>query len=848
MDELMSQKYKMMLDITIELSEIQNIRDVLSIIVNRTTELLLCDRCTLYLITDSGDELVSEFIAGGQIKQIKIPLTSNSIAGYCALYKKIINIKDVYDNISKYYKGIQFNPYFDKRNNYRTKTILAAPLFNKDGKILGVIEAINKLPDNAGFDTADENLIEILAKQASVTVTRLKMQELATFFTKEEQKLLKGEQNVFVVYFDITNYTGLSEILGNSAIKRIIQLWETDHIHLINKFGGVYVKSVGDEIMSVFGLESAESSKTQYLGRKIDENLSISEQFEIFIAEKQKLSNLDNLFPLIQNFIKWRNVNSKKIEKRMNYKIRRFLDNLLAENVIRFMYLAQKKFDWLNKIFIREKLIGSANKDRIYMKGGSEYGSVIVDFDMYGRIDVTGDIVNVASRITSEGGRLAIVTATDEHPIIIGQNFYDLISSESFVNITKNIAKFKGKEKNQYIYVVDSINTFENIIGLTEHEFSEYRKYVEKIIKELENVKQGFLPFNYASYKIEMKDKYKNDHSKRVAVHALHIINLINSNIQDKINYEEKRILYYKKLIKKLKIRIDSITLKIENPEKNEKDISADVFSKPFDKLSPAEQLNFLFDLSSLKLWEKNNKSILKSDTELYENFIEELNLFKNVSFPGKTKKQVLTEALYQKKDILNDSENNIEYKNGLIRDYKQKIILDHVKRKIAIASLLHDLGNKCLSDQIKSYDEPTKSIKLLSNEEREEYSAITTSFGAAVIASIDELADIAPIVKWHQAHYNGVYNHKKLNQNNDIPKFEDIPVESRILFVANAIDAILSDKPSRERLGILDLCKIFADDLKNQKNNVEKKFDPYIISLILNYFDYKFSDDLLPG
>ena len=78
------------------------------------------------------------------------------------------------------------------------------------------------------------------------------------------------------------------------------------------------------------------------------------------------------------------------------------------------------------------------------------------------------------------------------------------------------------------------------------------------------------------------------------------------------------------------------------------------------------------------------------------------------------------------------------------------------------------------------------------------------------------------------------------------MPKFENIPIESRILFAANAIDAVLSDKPSRERLGILDLCKILSDDLMIEKNNIVKKFDPYIISLILNYFDYKFSDDLL--
>ncbi|HPG30857.1 MAG TPA: GAF domain-containing protein [bacterium] len=821
-----------MLDITIELSEIQNIRDVLNLIVNRTAELLECDRCTLYLVTDSREELVSEFIAGGQIKQIKIPYNSNSIAGYCAVSKKTVNIKDVYDNISKFYKGIQFNPYFDKRNNYRTKSILAAPLFDKEGKILGVIEAINKIHDKGEFNKSDEALIEILAKQASVTVSRLKMQELATFFTKTEQNILKGEQNVFAVYFDITNFTGLSETLGNASMKRIIQLWESDHIRLINQFGGIYVKSVGDEIMSIFGLDTIINDNPKKL-KSIKKTVgSFSSQLDSFIAEKNKLSNLDNLYPVIQNIIKWKHVNHKKLNGILLNKTQNIINSFLAENVIRFMYKAQKKFDWLNKIFIKEKLIGTANKDRIFMKGGAEYGPVIVDFDMYGRIDATGDIVNVASRITSEGGRLTIITATDERPIIIGQNFYDLIASKNFVNITKNIAKFKGKEKNQYIYVVDSINTFENSIGIPDKVFQEYKKYVEKIISELKNVKQGFLPFNFASYKIESKDKYKADHSKRTAVNSLLVVDLINSNLADKISYEEKRILYYKELIKKIRTRIEAITFKIENPEK---DVSTNIFYKPFEKLAPANQLNLLFSLNSLKKWQNNNKKYLLADTELYELFIEEFNLFKNVDKDSKTEKQILTEILYQKSDILKDSENNIDYKNNLIKNYRRQIINDAAKRRIAIASLLHDLGNKCLSEQIKSYDEPTKSVKSLSNEEREEYSAITTSFGSAVIAGIDELADIAPIIKWHQAHYNGVYNHKKLNNNPEIPKFENIPIESRILFAANAIDAILSDKPSRERLGILDLCKILSEDLMIEKNNIVKKFDPYIISPMIN-------------
>ena len=99
-------------------------------------------------------------------------------------------------------------------------------------------------------------------------------------------------------------------------------------------------------------------------------------------------------------------------------------------------------------------------------------------------------------------------------------------------------------------------------------------------------------------------------------------------------------------------------------------------------------------------------------------------------------------------------------------------------REKSVIAVLLHDLGHHSLNDQIKDYVDPTKSITELSEEEKEMFTRITTTFGASVLAGIDELVPISAIVRNCDLHYNGFYHSKKTE---NLPSEKDISIESRL-------------------------------------------------------------------
>ncbi len=98
--------------------------------------------------------------AGAQQKLTSygLPLTERSIASYVLLTHTPVNIADAYDIAPG--APYTFNPQWDRRNEYRTRSILALPLRDADGRVFGVLQLINP-PGGFAFD-------EPLVRQAGV--------------------------------------------------------------------------------------------------------------------------------------------------------------------------------------------------------------------------------------------------------------------------------------------------------------------------------------------------------------------------------------------------------------------------------------------------------------------------------------------------------------------------------------------------------------------------------------------------------------------------------------------------------------------------------------------------------
>ncbi|MGD0527973.1 MAG: HD domain-containing phosphohydrolase [Polyangiaceae bacterium] len=115
-------------------------------------------------------------------REFTMPLSDRSIAGAAALQKRPLNIHDVYDTPEG--STFHFDPSFDRRIGYLTRSMLTIPLISQRDEVIGVIQLINKKRDAAQklatkadvdaqvvpFDERSEELLQMLAAQAGVSL------------------------------------------------------------------------------------------------------------------------------------------------------------------------------------------------------------------------------------------------------------------------------------------------------------------------------------------------------------------------------------------------------------------------------------------------------------------------------------------------------------------------------------------------------------------------------------------------------------------------------------------------------------------------------------------------------
>jgi len=147
---------KSLQDITNRIHAAKNITQILIDLKDGILNLFNAFSITLYVVDKNRNEIYSMFLAGSQLKEIRVPISNQSIAGYVANTFNIVNISDAYNQAEL--KAIDFELTFDsswdKKSGFRTKQILAAPIFYED-QLMGVIQVLNRKKGSGKF-TEDE--------------------------------------------------------------------------------------------------------------------------------------------------------------------------------------------------------------------------------------------------------------------------------------------------------------------------------------------------------------------------------------------------------------------------------------------------------------------------------------------------------------------------------------------------------------------------------------------------------------------------------------------------------------------------------------------------------------------
>lgn len=148
-----------------------NIDEIMLDLSQDICALFLCDRLTIYAVDESRTAIHSRVKTGMDgFRNFALPIAENSIAGHVALYKKSVNVRDVYDaaELATYTPPLQFTRKVDERTGYRTRQVLCAPLVNAaSGELLGVIQLINSR-DGQPFSAQMEEAVAALCATLAV--------------------------------------------------------------------------------------------------------------------------------------------------------------------------------------------------------------------------------------------------------------------------------------------------------------------------------------------------------------------------------------------------------------------------------------------------------------------------------------------------------------------------------------------------------------------------------------------------------------------------------------------------------------------------------------------------------
>lgn len=119
--------------------------------------------------------------------------------------------------------------------------------------------------------------------------------------------------------------------------------------------------------------------------------------------------------------------------------------------------------------------------------------------------------------------------------------------------------------------------------------------------------------------------------------------------------------------------------------------------------------------------------------------------------------------------------------------------------QRIALGALLHDVGKIGIPENV------LKKPSRLSDDEWEIMKQHPTIGAEKVLAPNEALRDLIPMVKYHHEHIDGTGYPDKL-------KGDKIPLSARIVAVADAFHALISDRPYRKGMAVEKACEILKE------------------------------------
>jgi adenylate cyclase len=199
------------LDVVSDVTSEINLGSLLQKVMSEATSMLKAERSTLFLNDEKTNELFSRVAQGDSLGEIRLP-NHLGIAGAVFTSGETVNIPHAYADL-------RFNPAFDKQTGYFTRSMLCVPVVNKNGKVIGVTQVLNKR--GGSFNSEDESRLKAFTAQVSIALENAKLFDDVQTMKNYNESMLESMSNGVITMDD----EGVI-VTCNSAGLRILKVTE----------------------------------------------------------------------------------------------------------------------------------------------------------------------------------------------------------------------------------------------------------------------------------------------------------------------------------------------------------------------------------------------------------------------------------------------------------------------------------------------------------------------------------------------------------------------------------------------------------------------------------------------
>lgn len=173
------------IDIVSEITSEIDLSALLQKVMREATKMLHAERSTLFLNDEKTNELFSYVGEGLGAIHIRLP-NHLGIAGAVFTSGKTVNIPYAYADL-------RFNPSFDKKTGFFTRSILCTPIINKSGVTIGVTQVLNKI--GGVFNAEDESRLKAFTAQISIALENAKLFDDVQNIKNYNESILESMSN-----------------------------------------------------------------------------------------------------------------------------------------------------------------------------------------------------------------------------------------------------------------------------------------------------------------------------------------------------------------------------------------------------------------------------------------------------------------------------------------------------------------------------------------------------------------------------------------------------------------------------------------------------------------------------